>query len=152
VVLEEAYRGVAFSCLTKKSTFPTIATALFRPSDNWSTEALLYEEFTYRWKGMQQWLVHSIWERKKCMITQNWSVPSRKNTKESGNLHLTAARDDAKEASRLVLAWPYKFKPQKNQLNLRRKGAFTHTHTLYVRSDIKERLTQLVKLNYAFWD
>lgn len=76
----------------------------------------------------------------------------KKNTKESGNLQLTAARDDAKEASRLVLAWPYKFKHQKNQLNLRRKGAFTqtHTHTLYVRSDIKERLTQLVKLNYAF--
>ena len=42
------YSGATFSCLMKNSTFPTNATALFRPSDRRFTVALLYDEFTYR--------------------------------------------------------------------------------------------------------
>ena len=43
---QRTYKGATFSCLTKNSTFPTIATPLFIPSNRRSIVLIVYEELT----------------------------------------------------------------------------------------------------------
>lgn len=50
---EGTYKGATFSCLTKNTTFPIIATFLFRPSERMPTVAFLYEGFTSTIKDVQ---------------------------------------------------------------------------------------------------